>query len=310
MPEISVIVPVYRVEEYLDRCLESLTVQTFEDFEAILVDDGSPDNCPRLCEEWAAKDRRFRVVHKENGGLSSARNAGMEIAGGRYVAFLDSDDWMEPDMLAYLRNLLIGHPEAQIAQCEAVMSRDESPVAEQPSERLRVLTRKEMLDYFFRIHGEASNDSVWNKLYRRELLTGFRFVETLNEDVEASYEFYTRADRMVMSNRRLYHYFVNPAGITRSRFRRQDLEYLAVWDRVQARTEKELPEYAPYARMGRKRANFTLLAKMTLKGFDRSDGELRAVKKELKRQVRRDFRDLMGWKMPLSRKILLVLVCI
>ena len=95
---ISVIIPIYNVEAYLDECIASVIAQTYSNLEIILVDDGSPDNCPQMCDEWAAKDSRIRVIHKENGGLSDARNAGIDIATGEYIAFVDSDDWIVPEM--------------------------------------------------------------------------------------------------------------------------------------------------------------------------------------------------------------------
>ena len=310
MPEISVIVPVYQVESFLDRCIRSILGQTFQDFEIILVDDGSPDRCPEMCDAWGKKDGRIRVVHQENGGLSAARNAGLSVCTGQYVSFVDADDWIEPQMLEYLLGLLLAHPEAQIAQCEAAVSRKEGPVQAQPPENIRVFDQKAMLDYFFRIHGENSNTAVWNKLYRREILRGFSFVNTLNEDVESSYEFFQRAQNMVVSNQKYYHYFVNGTGITRSRFSGRDLDYLAVWDRIVARTAREHPEYLSYARINRKRANYTMLTKMLLRGYDRRSKFMRTVKRDLRRQVRRDFRLLMRWNMPASRKLLLILVCL
>ena len=99
MPAISVIIPVYRVERYLDACVSSVLAQTFGDFEIILVDDGSPDGCPALCDAWARKDPRIRVIHRENGGLSAARNTGIEAAKGQFLTFVDSDDLLEPDPL-------------------------------------------------------------------------------------------------------------------------------------------------------------------------------------------------------------------
>lgn len=310
IPEISVIVPVYKVEPYLDRCVQSILRQTFRAFELILVDDGSPDGCPAMCDGWAKQDRRIRVLHKENGGLSSARNAGLAVATGRYISFVDSDDWIEPQMLEYLWNLLQAHPEAQIAQCEAIISKDQTPAQAQPQEEIAVFDQTGMLDYFFRIHGEASNTAVWNKLYARDILQGFSFVPTLNEDVEASYEFFQRASHMVVSNQKLYHYFVNNTGITRSKFSKKDLDYLAVWDRIVERTRVEHPEYLHYAVISRKRANFTMLCKMLSRGFSRDDQEMVDVHRSLKAQVRKDFRLLMGWRMPISRKILLILVCL
>ena len=101
---ISIIVPVYQVEPYLNRCVRSLLEQTYTDVEIILVDDGSPDGCPTLCDAWAGKDARVRVIHKPNGGLSDARNAGLTVARGEEIAFVDSDDWVDPDMLERLYN--------------------------------------------------------------------------------------------------------------------------------------------------------------------------------------------------------------
>ena len=108
-PLISVIVPVYKVERYLDECVESIVNQTYHNLEIVLVDDGSPDNCPQMCDDWAKKDERIRVIHKENGGVSSARNAGLDICTGDYISFIDSDDWIpsnfEEEMLAKAEKL-------------------------------------------------------------------------------------------------------------------------------------------------------------------------------------------------------------
>ena len=101
-PLISVIVPVYKVELYLRQCVDSLLAQTYSNLEIILVDDGSPDGCPAICDEYARKDSRVRVIHKPNGGLSDARNVGLDAARGEYIGFIDSDDWVMPDMYEYL----------------------------------------------------------------------------------------------------------------------------------------------------------------------------------------------------------------
>ena len=100
--KVSVIVPIYKVEPYLDQCVQSIVNQTYKNLEIILVDDGSPDNSPAMCDAWAEKDNRIRVIHKENGGFSSARNAGLDAATGDYIQFVDSDDWILPDMTAAL----------------------------------------------------------------------------------------------------------------------------------------------------------------------------------------------------------------
>lgn len=311
MPQISIIVPVYKVEQYLDRCVNSILNQTFTDFELILVDDGSPDRCPQMCDEWAKKDARIHVIHKENGGLSSARNAGLAVMQGEYVNFVDSDDWIEHHMLERLFTLLKEHPESQIAQCGARRTKGEEEIKEaKNSPQIRVLDQKGMLDYFFRVNGEESNTGVWNKLIKVEILNGFEFVDTLNEDVEASYEFFTRAKLMVVTDEKMYNYFINQSGITNSKFREKDFDYLAVWERVCNRTKKEHPEYAAYAEINRKRANFTLLSKMMLCGYDKTNLHIVERRKKMKQQLRKDFWQLLRWKMPLTRKMLLVILTI
>ncbi|MDY2590818.1 MAG: glycosyltransferase, partial [Agathobacter sp.] len=114
---ISVIVPVYKVEEYLDECVKSIISQSYSNLEIILVDDGSPDKCPELCDLWTTKDNRIKVVHKCNGGLSSARNAGLDIACGDYISFVDSDDYIAPDMIANLYNCIIEN-KTDISACK------------------------------------------------------------------------------------------------------------------------------------------------------------------------------------------------
>lgn len=116
MPVISIIVPVYKVEKYIDKCINSILKQSFEDFELILIDDGSPDNCPALCDKYALLDDRIKVVHKKNGGLSSARNAGIDVAKGEFLGFIDSDDWIDNDMYEILYNLAIKY-NADIVEC-------------------------------------------------------------------------------------------------------------------------------------------------------------------------------------------------
>ena len=106
-PKVSILVPIYNVEKYLSRCIESVLSQDFRDYELILVDDGSPDRCPQICDEYAKKDSRIKVIHKKNGGLSDARNIGLDIATGEYVMFIDSDDFVDIDMMESMMNNMI-----------------------------------------------------------------------------------------------------------------------------------------------------------------------------------------------------------
>lgn len=171
-PKISVIVPVYKTEGLLDRCVESIVGQTYKNLEIILVDDGSPDNCPAMCDEWAEKDSRIRVIHKENGGVSSARNAALDIATGDYIGFVDSDDWIEPEMYSSLIQK-ISESGKNIALCSYY-------AVEISGERYecRCVVDKEVLDkddYFRFIVLGGDGGYIWNRLYDADILKEVRF---------------------------------------------------------------------------------------------------------------------------------------
>lgn len=307
--KISIIIPVYKVERYLDRCVNSVVNQTYTNLEIILIDDGSPDNCDKICDSWAERDKRIKVIHKENGGLSSARNTGLKVATGEYIQFVDSDDWIEKNTVEKLYELLINNANADIAACDYIIDKG-AQIIKQPAVKITRFDKNGMFDYFFRVNGEKSNTGVWNKLIRSKILKDFSFLITLNEDVEASFDFYMAANEMIMTNQIYYHYFMNPNSITTSKFTKRDLEYLDVWDRVIERTKSEMPAYIKYATMYRKRANFTLLSKMFFRGYDKSDKEICDVHASLKKSVRKDYFSLLRCKMPISRKILMTFLII
>ena len=151
MDLISVIVPVYKVEKYLDKCVQSIVNQTCKNLEIILVDDGSPDNCGAMCEAWAEKDSRIKVIHKENGGLSDARNAGLAVATGDWVAFVDSDDWVAEEMFARLLNAAKNH-QADISACNVqFVEEGQLPDAPYVSGETVCLTPKEAIRGFSRV---------------------------------------------------------------------------------------------------------------------------------------------------------------
>lgn len=179
---ISVIVPVYKVEEYLDECLNSIACQTYSNLEIILVDDGSPDNCPRMCDEWAKRDSRIRVVHKKNGGLSSARNAGLDVAKGEYISFVDSDDFICKDALQNLYDRIkndksIGITSGLIYRYQYGSTRNFKD---------QWLCSKEIVipasEFLFATMSQKSSYTVWNKLYRRNVIGETRFREGRNNE--------------------------------------------------------------------------------------------------------------------------------
>lgn len=193
---ISVVVPVYKVEKYLDECIESIVGQSFQDFELILVDDGSPDRCGEICDEWAARDGRIKVVHKENGGLSEARNTGIERSTGQWLSFVDSDDLLERDMLQTLYTLAVSN-DADIACCNYVQIEEENVQKKVNSVKPGVLTPKQYWEQLFSSKNWAYYNVAWNKLYRRTLFDTVRYpAGKINEDIYVVHDLSMREDRL------------------------------------------------------------------------------------------------------------------
>lgn len=220
---VSIIVPVYKSERTLCVCVESLLRQTEEDVEIILVDDGSPDGCPRLCDELAEKDPRIRVVHKENGGVSSARNRGIEEARGEYLLFVDSDDYVEPDMVEELLSRIGGMDMAVCGFHHHFMGRDVEKVPP-----IQAWTGAES---FLVLYGEGYLNMPWNKLFRRNLAGRFDESLSLGEDLLFNLDYLRRASGVAVVQKPLHHYIQNNTGNTLSSKKRTDKLELAkrIW---------------------------------------------------------------------------------
>lgn len=214
-PKISVIVPVYKVEAYLDKCVSSIVNQTYKNLEIILVDDGSPDNCPAMCDAWAEKDRRIQVIHKENNGAGAARNTGLDTATGEMIAFVDSDDYLAADMFAYLYSLL--SQGADLAECNYIEVFDDSGRFKCDDASIRKYTTSEALTEH--IHDHAFRQVIWNKLYRRSILEGVRFpVGMLIDDEFFTYKVLGNAKTLIHSDRICYAYRQQPDSVTHAPF--------------------------------------------------------------------------------------------
>lgn len=247
-PLISVIVPIFRVEQYLNQCVQSIVDQTYEELEIILVDDGSPDGCPGICDAWAEKDSRIRVIHKENGGLSDARNAGMAIATGDYIAFVDSDDTIKPDFLRELYQALTDS-HADIAEC-AVSYVDENGgiLRRRETSECACMDRLEALRRL--VLEDGVYQTVWNKLYRRSVAEGIPFaVGKYNEDEFWTYQVFDRIGKLAIVNKPLYNYLQRGSSIIGVGFnirrldglegRYQRMEYLQKYEALAALTRQQ-----------------------------------------------------------------------
>lgn len=214
---ISVIIPVYKVEAYLTACVESVLAQTYANTEIILVDDGSPDNCPAMCDEFAARDSRIRVIHKENGGLSSARNAGIDAARGDYLAFLDSDDLWSPVFLERLYRA-IRETDADFAVCTFQRFREEGEIAQIVPAQTLCLSQREAFECLFN-HRNENMVVATNKLYGRKLFGTLRYpLGVLHEDEAVIHKIIGCANRVAWVDEAHYCYRDAPNSITTSRF--------------------------------------------------------------------------------------------
>lgn len=202
---VSIIVPVYKVEDYLTECVNSLIAQTYRDIEIILVDDGSPDHCPEMCDGVAKHDSRIRVVHKENGGLSSARNAGIKMAKGELMAFVDSDDYVDERFIETLVKAL-HDTEADVAAVDIVEFSDEAPLKQNcNSVGYKVLTQKQA--FMEILHNGSIKSVVWNKIYRTKLVKSILFeAGRLHEDEFFTTRMLQQVNRIAFIEDGLYFY--------------------------------------------------------------------------------------------------------
>ena len=233
LPLISVVVPVYRVEQYLDKCVSSILSQTYDNLEVLLVEDGSPDGSGAICDRWAQMDNRVRVFHQENAGGGAARNKALDNARGELIAFVDSDDYIAPDMFEYLYSLL--QQGADIAECGHLETEQDDVCFDKSAESVRWYSAEQAM--ICHIRDTIFQQLIWNKLYRREVVEGVRFpVGTKIDDEFFTYRLLGNAKRLARSERLCYAYRQQASSVMHQqnpvkkleglRAKRQRLEFL------------------------------------------------------------------------------------
>ena len=230
---ISVIIPIYNVEKYLRRCVDGILSQTYRNLEVILVDDESPDGCGAICDEYAAKDDRVVVIHQKNKGLSGARNAGIDMAKGEYLAFVDSDDYVTDDFILRLYEA-VATTGSDMAQCKwKYVTGEAVPDPLNDTGRIDVFTGAQMMSNLY-IHDGAYFVVAWNKLYHRSLFDGIRYPEgRIHEDEATTYRIFDRVKRAAVIDACMYGYFTGNDSITRGNFTKKRLDWAwAVHERI------------------------------------------------------------------------------
>ena len=215
MPKLSIIVPVYKVEQYIHKCVDSILNQTFKDFELILVDDGSPDNCGAICDEYALKDERVRVIHKENGGLSDARNFGLKEAKGEYVSFIDSDDWLDLDLYSDVLGYADEHNLDVVCFDVYEVKGDKIKYHNRFNEN-KVFIGEYAL---YKILTDEIDNSACDKVYKRALWDGVEFpVGRSFEDVATTYKVFHKSELIGYYKRAFYYYVKREGSIVATSF--------------------------------------------------------------------------------------------
>lgn len=214
---VSVIVPIYKVEDYIHRCVDSILKQSYEKLEVILVDDGSPDNCGAICDEYKSRDERVKVIHKENGGLSAARNSGLDIVTGKYIMFVDSDDWLDLNAIQYLYQIIKEH-DADVSAVGLLSVFDGTEIENVIySNKVTVYDKSQALETFL-FNGQLS-PCACGKLWKSNLWSKVRFPEgRLFEDQFTIYKILDDAECSVLSENKMYFYFKREGSIGHSEF--------------------------------------------------------------------------------------------
>jgi glycosyltransferase involved in cell wall biosynthesis len=280
-PKISVIVPIYNVEAYLPRCIDSILSQTYRNIEVILVDDGSPDNSGKICDRYAGEDDRIKVIHRENGGLSAARNSGIDCATGEYLAFVDSDDYVKEDFIEFLYELMC-KADADISACGALtVFSDGSTENPSTDTGTHIMDSREALERM--CYNDSFYVTTWDKLYKRSLFDTVRFPEgKLFEDTGTTYLLVDRADTIITCGEPKYYYFRTPNSITTSQFTEKKLDYVEMADNMAEYIIKKYPDLRPAAERKQMHACFSTLTQLV-----NSDMRNKPVEKQLTARIKK-----------------------
>lgn len=288
LPLISVIVPVYRVEKYLDRCLRSITEQTYRNLEIILVDDGSPDGSGAICDAWAEKDSRIRVIHKENAGAGAARNTGLEVASGEIISMIDSDDYLQVHMYEHLMSMMT--EDVDLAECDICLTEQDDLAMDDGT---GAQTGVYGLEDAMRLHirDEIFCQTPPNKLYRRSIIGDIRFPEgNLIDDEYFTYRVIGNARKLARSSACMYAYRQQPGSAMHKPFSLKRLQGLEAKQQRLAYLQQNMPSLVYEARFD---LFFTAMFVM--------QSCLRSLKGEELEQARQYVRDLLKQITPLEK---------
>lgn len=241
MDLVSIIVPAYNVEKYLERCLDSICAQSYRNLEIIVIDDGSTDGTGSVCDRYADKDNRFRIVHKDNGGVAAARNTALDIAGGDMIAFADADDYMEPDMIGKLYEALTGN-NADLSVCGYYEEYTDKTDEHRTEGGTVIYDKVGAYKEFFKMGGSLGS-GCWNKMFRAEVLKTIRYKDyVLGEDIEMICRSLNNCERIANIDYTGYHYIHRGDSATRLKFGEDNLNVLTIANEIVGFIRNNHPE--------------------------------------------------------------------
>lgn len=305
-PLISIVVPVYNVEAFLDKCLASILNQTFSDFEVLLVDDGSTDGSGLLCETWGKADNRIKVFHKINGGLSDARNYALDRASGQYITCVDSDDYLDKDYLDKLIYISNRYPDTLMVGCSHYIEQDNKVIISALENREEVLFDcKSAFESV--LYSKDVDVSAWGKLYHRSLFDGLRYPKNhLYEDTYIFGDLLLRSGSYAFLPQPLYHYVKRSTSIVAGGFSQNRLEYIDSVERLTGLVAATYPELEKACVRRKVHARLSVLRYM-----ENCDAQYRQIRVELRNEVLKNCCDvLFASKTPIRDKVALLSLCI
>lgn len=316
MKKVSVIIPVYNSEKYLKRCVESVLNQTYSNIEIIIINDGSTDNSKKILEELKENNKNIQLLSQQNKGQSAARNLGMKVAQGEYIGFVDSDDWIHPQMYSHLVKILEDNKsDISSAQMKTVKDDKVESYKDLVDYKLEIEEQDQLLiNYLFNGQNKKNGQySAARKLFKREVLVNVKFEEGyIYEDMLFNFEALENAQKHVVSDAIVYYYFLDNQSTMRSKFREKDFDLLVISDKIMERT-KDYPhqkKLLKLAQMKKARDYFTLLIKLTKNGTNIEDEKIPFVKRELVKGLRQNYWLFLKSPVKIKKKLTATLLAI
>lgn len=303
--KVSVIIPVYNVEKYLRRCVDSVLAQTYKNIEVILVNDGSPDRCPQICDEYVESDSRIKVIHKKNGGLSSARNAGLDSSTGDYITFVDSDDWIAPDTYEHSIGMMNVYS-ADVVQFDYITTKEYTLNTHNEDEVIETYEGLDILRYYLLSTYKTGSYSVCRCLFPRDAIGDVRFREgKINEDIDFKYKVLRNTKKLAVTNLVKYFYYQHGETISSGGLRKKDFDLYDSADELYklavVENDTEIEQLALYKKL---RTPFSLLSKIAYFGIADDSIDKQKIIKKLTKEHRENAGKLLRSPMTLSRKVL------